>query len=200
MPALIFDLSEVLIRGLLGVEEKLASYSTLPPRDILRCMGGKILEAVCLGRISEETYLDEVIQLAGLSLSPDNLKTLIRANFRKEIEGMPALIRELSKGHELFLLSDHAPEWVNFILQTHPFLQVFKARFFSFELGFTKKDPLSFLSVLQTQKLSAAECLFIDDSPGNISCAAQIGLWGINFLNRTQLENDLENLLYKGKR
>ena len=195
MPVVIFDLSEVLIRGLLGVEEELVAYSSLPPREILRCMGGPILEAFCLGRISEQTYLEEVTRLASLKLPPDSLKALIRANFRKEIKGMPAFIRDLSKNHELYLLSDHAPEWANFIQQTHPFLQIFKARFFSFELGFTKKDPLSFLSILQTRNLSANECIFIDDSPENISSAAQIGLRGIQFVNRIQLEKDLEIFL-----
>jgi hypothetical protein len=43
---------------------------------------------------------------------------------------MEDLVTQLARQHELILLSDHAAEWVGYIQGIHPFLSIFKARFF----------------------------------------------------------------------
>jgi FMN phosphatase YigB (HAD superfamily) len=86
----------------------------------------------------------------------------------EEIEGTVPLLVGLSANYEIILLSDHAKEWVAYIKSAHPFLGVFRETFFSYELGKTKKDPNTFLEVLERMKYRASECLFIDDNPRNI--------------------------------
>jgi hypothetical protein len=54
---IIFDLSEVLIAGLLGVEHILSPRLSLPPETILAALGGGSLRELCRGLITEEEYL-----------------------------------------------------------------------------------------------------------------------------------------------
>ena len=59
------------------------------------------------------------------------------------------------------------------------------------QLGKTKKNPHTFLDVLEQMTYSASECLFIDDSAKNIEVAASVGISGIQFANAQQLHKEL---------
>src|SRR5436305_1202527 len=58
---IIFDLSEVLIAGLCGVEESLALRFRRPGPEILSAFGGELLIRLCRGEISEDFYLESII-------------------------------------------------------------------------------------------------------------------------------------------
>ena len=75
----------------------------------------------------------------------------------------------------------------------HHFFNVFEQTFFSYDLNKTKKDPDTFLEVLDTMSLSPSQCLFIDDSIKNISIAKSVGIEGIHFIGAQQLEMELKN-------
>jgi putative hydrolase of the HAD superfamily len=90
--------------------------------------------------------------------------------------------------HDLALLSDHAREWIEYIEGVHSFLGVFKARYYSFEIGTLKRDPASFDYVLGKLGIDAVDCLFIDDNARNIGVANTLGINGILFKNAVQLE------------
>jgi HAD superfamily hydrolase (TIGR01509 family) len=191
IPKIIFDLSEVLILGLVGIEKQLSSLVSTPENEILKCFGGQLLEEVCSGNISEDTYLQQIVANQQWDIQPETLKMVIRNNFHQEIEGTVPVLMNLSAKHELVLLSDHAREWVSYIKTIHPFLSVFEQTFFSYELGKTKKNPHTFLEVLERMTYSASECLLIDDSPRNIEMAASVGISGIQFADAQQLHKAL---------
>jgi HAD superfamily hydrolase (TIGR01549 family) len=191
MPKIIFDLSEVLILGLVGIEKQLSSLVSTPEDEILACFGGQLLEEICSGNISEETYLQQIMANEKWDIQPETLKMVIRNNFHQEIEGTIPVLVSLSAKYEIVLLSDHASEWVSYIKTIHPFLSVFEQRFFSYELGKTKKNPHAFLEVLERMTYSASECLLIDDSLKNIEVAASVGISGIQFANAQQLHKEL---------
>jgi len=110
--ALLFDLSEVLIAGLRGVEEVLAPRLELPEDEILRRLGGDALRRLCRGEISESAYLRDVAVELGGALKLEELRDLIRGNFHHEVPGMPELVRRLKGAVDLVLVSDHAREWI----------------------------------------------------------------------------------------
>ncbi len=147
-PKIMFDLSEVLIFGLVGVEKSLSALLHLPEDEILPCFGGDLLQEICRGEISEDAYLQQILMKQGWQVSVETLKRNIRDNFHREVEGTRAILLHLAQKHELILLSDHAREWVTYIKSIHPFLCEFKQTFFSYELGKTKKDPKAFAEVL----------------------------------------------------
>ncbi|MEW5870973.1 MAG: HAD-IA family hydrolase [Chloroflexota bacterium] len=191
---LIFDLSEVLIAGLLGIERPLSARLHVDEERILPAFGGPLLRDLCCGLLSEEDYLNQVITTQRWQLSPAEIKPIIRANFRQRVPGMEALLRRLAPRCELVLHSDHAVEWVDYIHAVHPFLNVFTAQFFSFELKQTKREPSTFQRVLQALGRPPEQCFFVDDNPQNVRAAAAAGIPGHIFTSAEAFEAELAAL------
>lgn len=184
---IIFDLSEVLIRGLLGVEKTLSPLVGSSERQVLQALCGDHLYGLCEGKISEDEYLEAILKEQQWIIPFDEIKRHIRNNFRYTVSGMVGLISELSKRYCLILHSDHAREWVEHIESLHPFLSLFTTRIFSFDIGSIKNKPGTFEKTLSTANKSAAECLLIDDNFMNITNARCSGIDGIYFTNKQAL-------------
>jgi FMN phosphatase YigB (HAD superfamily) len=188
---IIFDLSEVLIAGLLGVERELSRELSLSQDAILACFGGAGFEQLLVGRISEDAYLEGLLAREKWPIGLASLKTAIRRNFCREVEGMVALLQKAASYRPVVLLSDHASEWVAYIQEVHPFMRLFQDMFFSFELKRTKEEPETFVQVLTLIALPAEECLFVDDNPANVRVARSVGIPGIRFASAGQLQKEL---------
>lgn len=184
---IIFDLSEVLIAGLLGVERQLAPRVGRPEREILDAFGGARLEALCCGRLSEDQFLAQILAEEQWDVTTGELKAVIRRNLERPVDGMDVLLEQLRQRYELVLLSDHAAEWVAHIRSVHPFLQAFSAQYFSYELGMTKREAATFESVLAALGRAPDACLFIDDSAANVRVARSLGIESIQFAGAPQL-------------
>jgi len=189
-PKIIFDLSEVLIFGLVGVEKNLSAAVHLPENEILKYFARQLQE-ICRGEISEDEFLQQILMQQGWDLPLELLKRGIRDNLHREVDGMQSVLQHVARKYEVVLLSDHAREWVTYIQSIHPFLSEFKRTFFSYELGKTKKDPETFEGLLKEMSWQANECWLIDDSAENIAVAASVGINGIHFKNAKQLQEQL---------
>lgn len=189
---IIFDLSEVIINGLLGVEKSLCLKLNLPEKEIMTCLCKSGFEELLLGNLEEELYLKDVVSSNGWDITIDELKKAIRDNFHTEIEGVIPVIQNLKKNYKLYLLSDHSLEWVEYIKTVHPFLKVFEKVLFSYELKMTKRNPAVFPELLRRLNLNAGECLFIDDHQRNVDNARLAGIDGIRFLNVNQLKDEFD--------
>lgn len=195
---IIFDLSEVLIAGLLGIESILADELDLPVNRIIDAFGGDNLHKLLVGEISEDEYLASILTAEKWNLTPDKLKKIIRNNFHNKLEGSIQLVEQLKGQYQLILLSDHAREWVSYILEIHPFIKnSFSHIIFSYELSSTKKDPVTFQKTLTLLNVPAPECIFIDDHPLNVKNAEAMGIKGIHFQDPHLLRTELSkfNLL-----
>ena len=191
---LIFDLSEVLIAGLVGIEKPLSKRLGIREALVLAAFGGDHLEDVLCGRITEATYLTQIVERQGWGISLDELQDVIRANLKRRVPGMGRVLNRLAAAYELVLLSDHATEWIEHVRRIHPFLKVFLAQFYSCELGQTKREPSTFRRVLREIDREPHECLFIDDYHKNIAIAASEGIPGILFESAEQLTRELTAL------
>ena len=109
---LIFDLSEVFIPGLVGIEKPLSKRLAIREDLVLPAFGGDHLEDVLCGRITEDTYLTQIIERQAWEISVDELKDVIRANLERRVPGMEEVLDRLSSQTDLVLLSDHAAEWI----------------------------------------------------------------------------------------
>jgi HAD superfamily hydrolase (TIGR01509 family) len=187
----IFDLSEVLIAGLVGIEGPLALQLRVPEDALLRAFGGKLLEDLCRGTISEGSYLAQIIERQGWDVSVSTLKRIIRQNLRQCVPGMEEILVRLAPKYELVLLSDHAAEWVAYIRSIHPFLEVFAVQVFSFEIGQLKSEPSTSQWLLEAIGREPEECLFVDDNPRNVRAASAVGIAGIQFRNAQALKKSL---------
>ena len=190
-PKIIFDLSEVLIMGLVGIEKPLSPMLNMPENEILPCFGGPNLQRICRGEISEDIYLQKIVEQQDWQISMDALKAIIRKNFHREVDGMKDILTHLAAQYEVILLSDHAAEWVTFIKQIYSFFDDFNKVFFSYELGGTKKEVNTFRKVLQQMNYQAQDCWLIDDSAKNIAVAESVGIHGVQFMTADQLKFEL---------
>lgn len=188
---IIFDLSEVLIAGLIGIEHEVARRCGGVADGVLEHFGGEPLNRLCRGELTEEEYFDHAYRRAGWTLPRAELRQIIRANFGRTIADMEPLVRALRERYELVLLSDHAREWVEHIRTLHPFLELFSTRFFSFEIGAIKAERACFEHVLHRLRRAPHECLFIDDSERNVVVAASLGIPAIRFTNAAALRDEL---------
>lgn len=184
---IIFDLSEVLIAGLLGVERQLAPRVGRPKSDVLDALGGPRLEALCCGRLSEDQFLAQILAEQQWDVTVGELKAVIRRNLERPVDGMDVLLEQLRQRYELVLLSDHAAEWVTHIRSVHPFLEAFSAQYFSYELGMMKREAATFETVLAGMGRTPDVCLFIDDSAANVRVARSVGIDSIQFVGALQL-------------
>lgn len=73
---IIFDLSEVIIKGLLGIESNLESKLNINKTEILDSFGGDNLRTFFMGNISEEQYFQRIIQSKCLDVSIHDLQKL----------------------------------------------------------------------------------------------------------------------------
>ena len=189
----IFDLSEVFIAGLPGVEKSISKKLGIPEDGLLENFGGDPLFQVLEGRISEACYLGGILERTGWNLDLVSLKRMLRDNFHVRIAGSLDILREVARTHPVAMLSDHVREWVRYIESIHSFLDLFDERFYSCDLGKTKYDPTVFRDVLNLLDYDPHECLFIDDRIQNVRNAESVGLQSIQFRDAAQLRGDLES-------
>jgi HAD superfamily hydrolase (TIGR01509 family) len=188
---ILFDLSETIIAGLVGIEKPLALRLGMDEQRILPAFGGELLCRLCRGELTEDQYLALILEQQGWEIPAAELKQVIRRNFHTPVPGMWELLRRLSGRYDLALLSDHVREWVEYIQGAHPGLAVFRRQFYSFELGQLKSEPAVFQQVLSALDCTAAECLFVDDNLVNLDAAENAGVKGVRFLSADGLKEEL---------
>jgi HAD superfamily hydrolase (TIGR01509 family) len=188
---LLFDLSDVLVVGLTGIEARLQAILPYRGDEILRQLRSDAMLDFLLGYCSEEEYLGRVKHAYGWEPDVDQIKAIIRQHFKTAMPGAAEIVARLARDYPLYLLSDHGREWARYIEAEHAFLGLFTRRFYSFELHLRKNNPETYREVLRQIDVPAAECLFVDDRAGFLAAAGQAGLTGILFENCDQLKNKL---------
>jgi len=195
---IIFDLSEVYLKGYHLVEEKLESVLKLNPKDIK----SKILrrteveadfDLLMKGQISEEKFWQNLNCINNLTIPLNSFKNAVRANF-EEISGTRAIIEELKKqGYKLGLLSNHCKEWIEHCEKKFDYHKLFHSVLYSFEIGICKPDKKAYEHILSKLSAKPEECLFVDDIPKNLKGAEELGIRTILFENNKQLIQELKN-------
>jgi FMN phosphatase YigB (HAD superfamily) len=177
--------------GLTGIGARLQAILPYPADEILRQLRGDAMLDFLLGYCSEEEYLGRVKRDYGWAVEIDQIKAAIREHFKTAMPGAGEIVANLAEHYPLYLLSDHGREWARYIEAEHAFLGLFTRRFYSFDLHLRKNSPEVYREVLRQIGVPAAECLFIDDRPGFLAAASQVGLAGIRFENSEQLRSTL---------
>lgn len=194
---IIFDLSEVIISGYHGVEKLLREQFGIPEQDFKeqKQLKNELFLDLMRGNLSEEEYLEELLQGTNWNISIEQLKIAIRQNLNQPIPGTMEIVKQLkAKGnYQLILLSDHAREWMEYIEENNKDLKMFDKKIFSYDIGAVKSDKQTFKIVLEQTGIVADETLFIDDYEKNIKNAEAVGIHGIVFENAEQLRKTLSS-------
>lgn len=190
---IIFDLSEVYLGGMYGIEEKITAHSGQEvPNDYIHKLD--VTHDFFHGKITEEEFWKGLIENHSWNIDIPTLKQLVRSQMT-EVEGTRDIMEQLYKnGYKLGLLSIHAKEWIDHVESQFDFHKLFHSRLYSFEAGLSKPDPRAFEMILEKLGANPQECLFIDDYFVNTQAAEQLGISTIIFENARQLKNELKLL------
>ena len=108
------------------------------------------------------------------------------------IQGSFELVRSLLKaGYTLYCITDNVKEIMTFIKQRYDIWECFTGIVVSAEIGILKPNIEIFNHLLNTYKLKANECLFIDDIKKNVDGARKAGIQAIQFVDIIQCKNEL---------
>ncbi|MBI4174312.1 MAG: HAD hydrolase-like protein [Candidatus Aenigmarchaeota archaeon] len=176
---ILFDLGEVTLCGMMGVEKSIAPHVNAPEPDVWKHVNGKKLRRLFIGKSSEAEYWQQVIEegrypaeIGGIPAA-DFLMHAMRSNFR-EIEGTADIVRSLKKaGYNVGLISDHVREWVEYCKTMFPLDELFNTQCYSFDCGCTKKAAGSFTYALKRVGAEPESTLFVDDNSRNLFVAQQ---------------------------
>ena len=196
---MVFDLAEVLNRGIPGLEGPLAEIFSVPVEAVLPNMGGQIMDDYCRGRMTEDQFWSRTCEKNSWRGDLAAAKRALRANMLVRIPGTEEILRELAaRGLDTYLLSDHGREWIDDLLDAHDFFKVFERRFFSFELGSIKRERVTFERLLSDLgSPDPGSVTFIDDALPNVEMARSTGIHAVQFTGAGELRKTLEarNLL-----
>jgi HAD superfamily hydrolase (TIGR01509 family) len=192
-PVFIFDLAEVLCAGFPGVEVQLGQVFNVPAEQILPGVRGQIMNDYCRGRMSEEDFWSRIMAANDWSGDVEAARAALLKNLHRKVPGTEDILRTIAAaGHDVYLLSDHGREWIDYLLEVHDFFKVFKRHFWSFDLGAIKQQAVTFEQVLKRiGQPDPANVIFIDDNPGNIAVAGGLGIDAIRFIGAEDLSNQL---------
>lgn len=192
---IIFDLSEVIISGYHETEKIIERQYAIPEEEFKKQKLFKYEYFLDLmrGDLSEEEYLEELLQGTNWNLSLEQLKIAIRQNLNQPVPGTMEIVKELKGNYQLILLSDHAKEWMEYIEENNKDLGIFDKKIFSYDIGAVKSDNQTFHIILEQTGIVADETLFIDDYEKNVENAEAVGIHGIVFKNADQLRKILSS-------
>ena len=192
---IIFDLSEVIISGYHETEKIIERQYAIPEEEFKKQKLFKYEYFLDLmrGDLSEEEYLEELLQGTNWNLSLEQLKIAIRQNLNQPVPGTMEIVKELKGKYQLILLSDHAREWMEYIEENNKDLNIFDQKIFSYDIGAVKSDNQTFHIILEQTGIVADETLFIDDYEKNVENAEAVGIHGIVFKNADQLRKILSS-------
>ena len=192
---IIFDLSEVIISGYHETEKIIERQYAIPEEEFKKQKLFKYEYFLDLmrGDLSEEEYLEELLQGTNWNLSLEQLKIAIRQNLNQPVPGTMEIVKELKGKYQLILLLDNAREWMEYIEENNKDLNIFDQKIFSYDIGAVKSDEQTFKTVLEKTGIVADETLFIDDYEKNVKNAEKVGIHGIVFENAEQLRKRLSS-------
>ena len=108
------------------------------------------------------------------------------------------LISQLKRNYTTGLLSNLTPEMKNHIQLKHDLEKYFHVQVYSRDSDVASSNPDNkiFKALLDKIKLKPEDCLFIDNTAGNVAAAEALGMRTIFFKNRAQFFSDIKTRLH----
>jgi len=135
------------------------------------------------GNITPASFRDEIRKHIGKTVSDAEIDNAWNAMLLDVPEEKLRILKELQTKYRTFLLSNtnviHVESFSAELKRVHnvtDFTDYFEKCYYSCDIGRRKPDVETFQFVLDENGLSAAETLFIDDSPQHLEGAMQCGI------------------------
>ncbi len=194
--AVLFDYGGVLAEegfynGLVDLAEKQSLFVRSMPEEGMKAAYDS---GFVLGHGTAADFWALLRKRTGLEGEDDYLTDRIFVGFKIR-HWMIELVRRLrANGYVTGILSDQT-HWLNILDKRDHFFREFDHIYNSYYLGKGKRDPSSFIDVVNDLKLQPAEVLFIDDSEKNVQTAREMGLKAIQYVDHERFVSELEDIL-----
>ena len=99
------------------------------------------------------------------------------------------------RGYGIYLLSNYSRDHFQYISRHFSFFGLEDGMMVSYTVRLLKPDRRIYEALFEKYGLKPDECVFLDDSAGNVEGAINAGMHGIVFENFEQGKRDLEGLL-----
>jgi len=138
----------------------------------------------------EEQLVQRLRRPDGSALPPEGLLARMFARFEHKQDMAGLVLRARRAGIATALLSN---SWGDHYLR-HGWDDMFDVVVISGEVGMRKPEPRIFEYALSRLDVSASQCVFVDDTPGNVRAAAALGLVGVHHTGYEETAAELEAL------
>lgn len=194
--AIIFDIGGVLIRvDISRAMSGLTSGLSMTPQEVWSAIQR---DPHWLdwqeGRISPRDWHLHLTKRLGTSLTFEQFSEVWNRALDPDPILPEAFLEKLSKNYRLALLSNTDPIHMSHEEARFPFFRFFPIRVYSYRVGASKPNPIIYREALKACKVRAEEAVYIDDVAAYSEAAQRLGMAGIVFQSREQLQSDLRNL------
>lgn len=157
----------------------------------------KAADGLDTGEKDESRFIEEIIGYFHLNSTPGELGEEIRGWDDKFIvvnEELFDLIKELKNKYKVVCFSN-VSRALAARMSERGLYDIFDSKFFSYEIGKTKKDSEAWEYIERELGYKPEEYLFIDDSESNIKTAQNRGWRTIHYKNDGEAEKELRELI-----
>ncbi|MDR0283070.1 MAG: HAD-IA family hydrolase [Candidatus Peribacteria bacterium] len=126
------------------------------------------------GKISENDYRNRVQQELNLSLSHEEIFSVLRESYEinPEVEHLVKNLKE--KGYKLCICSNNFPTRIHELDKKFSFLSLFDVVNLSYEVGVLKPDKRIFETLVEKAGCLPGEIVYADDKEGNLIEAKEL--------------------------
>jgi putative hydrolase of the HAD superfamily len=155
----------------------------------------QVIDAFDYGQISLQTYLDWTVFYTPRPFTPQDFEREVQRIMTPKPDTLK-IARELKDTGRYFMatLNNEPGEFNDYRIQHFGLPELFSAFFSSCYLGVSKPQLDVYRKALAISQRRPEESLFIDDSPGNIQAARDVGMQAILYVNACDLRENLEKL------
>ena len=183
-PLYIFDLGGVVAGGVFELRDLLAAKGYHGSLDLF--YHDDLMHLFTSGRISETDYWQRFSLRYGIDTSGLRWGSCIDPILDTEVVDLMQELR--SQGSRVVCGSNtFQPHWDIFTARGYP--DYFDAVYLSHVIGESKPDAAFWHHILEREKRSAEETVFIDDTPCNVEAAASLGIRTVLFTGVATLKH-----------
>ncbi|MCJ7816265.1 MAG: HAD-IA family hydrolase [Candidatus Aenigmarchaeota archaeon] len=187
MKAAIFDLGGVYFKD--SVKEIFRMYPI--SQEDLRDLRYVYDEELLKGKVSASKFWEMMSKATGVSAK------VIRDFYfdgLQPIEGVPQLVENLSRRHDLGIISGIDSERLEYLDKKFGFTKPFSVCVFSCDMKTNKPDEIMYRTALDRLGLPGEECVYTDDNPNYLKPAEKLGMKTILFESPEQLKREMKLL------
>lgn len=201
--ALILDFGGVLTSPLQDAMAAFAAELGIEMQDLvrvaLRAYTGESDSLVTdfeTGKISEDDFAREfaarLTEVTGYEIPPDGLVRRVFSGLRLEDDMLRAVRAARAAGLKTGLLSN---SWGTELYPRALLSELFDVTVISGEVGLRKPDPQIYRMTAAKLEVEPARCVFVDDHPGHLEAANELGMTTVLHRTPAQTLPELESLL-----